>query len=210
MNEEEMKAKIAELEEKVTTITKENEDYKAGAEESAKQLKEKDSIIEDMQIKARERGEQFKKFRDMTAEEKELLTEKEKELMQRQEAQEEALKKFQEDQAGFTKKQKEALINTLALKKAGGNQELADKIKVTLNKLNGIEALSTEAELAPEIDFAYNGLGIQTTPNPLNEANNTTGTGAEYKTDNSFAETQDGKSLAGALGLSQAQPEANK
>jgi hypothetical protein len=146
----------------------------------------------------------------MTAEEKELLTEKEKELLQRQEAQEEALKAFQNQQSEFTKKQKEALIDTLAMKKAGGNKELAEKIKITLGKLNGVDTLSTEAELIPEIDFAFNGLGIQTSPNPLNDAHNTGGNTGEYKTDGSYAETQEGKSLAGALGLSQATPEANK
>jgi len=210
MNEEQMKAKIAELETKVSTITKENEDYKAGATEIAKQLKYKDAVIEDMQTKARERGEQFKKFRDMTAEEKELLTEKEKELMQRQEALEENHKKFQEDQSNFTKKQKDALIDTLAMKKAGGDKELAEKIKITLNKLNGLDALSTEAELTPEIDFAFNGLGIQTKPNPLTEANNWGGDTVTAPTGTDHSTTPEGKELANALGLSQAAPEANK
>jgi hypothetical protein len=202
--------KISELEGKVTTLSKENEDFKAGALEVANQMKAKDAEIEDMKLKAKERGEQFKKFRDMTAEEKELLTEKEKELLQRQEAQEEALKKFQNEQSEFTKKQKDALIDNLAMKKAGGNKELADKIKVTLSKIKDIDSKATEAELGPEIDFAFNGLGIQTTPNPLSEAHNAGGSTGEYQTDGSFAETSEGKSLAGALGLSQAQPEANK
>ena len=208
--EEELKAKIVELEGKVETLTKENTDYKAGADTLATQMKDKEAEIAKLNDLARERGLQFKKLRDYTDAEKELLTEKEKEIIERQEAQEEAVKKFQEEQQGFAKKQKEALIDTLAMKKAGGNKELADKIKITLNKLNGIDSLSTEAELVPEIDFAFNGLGIQTKPNPLVEANNWGGETITAPTDGSFAETQDGKSLAGALGLSQAQPEANK
>ena len=139
MNEEEMKAKITELEGKVETLTKENIDYKSGAETVAQQLKDKDAELAKMKDAARERGEQFKKLRDMTAEEKELLTEKEKEIMQRQEVQEEEINKFKTEQAEFTKKQKDALIDTLAMKKAGGNKELAEKIKITLNKLNGID-----------------------------------------------------------------------
>lgn len=208
MNDEEMKAKIVELEGKVTTLTKENEDYKAGSTEFDKQLKEKEEAIAKLKEDAKNQGLNFKKLRDYTEAEKELLTEKEKEILERTEKMEEDAKKFREEQEGFTKKQKDALIDSLAMKKAGGNKELADKIKITLNKLNGIDALMTEAELMPEIDFAFNGLGIQTKTDPLNEAHNTGGGTGEYKSDGSFAETSEGKSLAGALGLSQAQPDA--
>lgn len=209
MNEEEMKAKIAELETKVATITKENEDYKSGAETVAQQLKDKDAEIAKMKDAAREQGLNFKKLRDYTEAEKELLTEKEKEILERQEAMEEETKKFKEEQQGFAKKQKDALIDTLVMKKAGGNKELAEKIKITLNKLNGIDALSTEAELMPEIEFAFNGLGIQTKADPLVEANNWGGQTDTKPTDGSYADTTEGKSLAGMLGLSQAQ-EASK
>lgn len=209
MELEEALKKITELEGKVETLTKENTDYKAGADTFTQQLKDKDAELAKMKDAAREQGLNFKKLRDYTEAEKELLTEKEKEILERQEAQEEAVKKFQEEQANFTKKQKDALIDTLAMKKAGGNKELADKIKITLNKLNGIDKLSTEAELMPEIDFAFNGLGIQTKPDPLVEANNWGGSTDTKPTDGSFADTAEGKSLAGALGLSQAQ-EASK
>lgn len=209
MELEEAKKKITELEGTITTLTKENTDYKAGAETLTQQLKDKDADIAKLNDQARERGTQFKKLRDMKAEEIELLSEKEKEILQRQEAQEEEINKFKTEQAEFTKKQKDALIDTLAMKKAGGNRELADKLKITLNKLNGIDALSTEAELMPEIDFAFNGLGIQTKAEPLVEANNWGGETQTAPTEGSFADTADGKSLAGALGLSQAQ-EATK
>lgn len=210
MELEEALKKITELEGKVETLTKENTDYKAGADTLTQQMKDKEVELAKMKDAAREQGLNFKKLRDYTDAEKELLTEKEKEIIERQEAQEEAVKKFQEEQAGFTKKQKDALIDTLAMKKAGGNKELAEKIKITLNKLNGIDALSTEAELIPEIDFAFNGLGIQTKADPLVEANNWGGDTATKPTDGSFAETAEGKGLANALGLSQAQPEVNK
>jgi len=212
MEEELKKAqeKIAELEGKVTTLEKENGDYKAGADTLAQQIKDKEAEIAKLNDMARERGLQFKKFRDMTKEEQELLTEKEKEILQRQEAQEEALKKLETDQNEFNKKQKEALIDNLALKKAGGNRELADKIKITLSKIKDIDTKMTEAEIAPEIDFAFNGLGIQTKPDPLNEAHNFSGGNAEVKGGTDFSETAEGKQLAGMLNLSQAQPEANK
>lgn len=206
---EDAKTKITELESKVETLAKENTDYKAGAETLTQQLKDKDMEISTMQDKAREQGLNFKKLRDYSDAERELLTEKEKEILQRQEAMEEETKKFKEEQQGFAKKQKDALIDTLALKKAGGNKELADKIKITLGKLNGLDALTTEAELTPEIDFAFNGLGIQTKPDPIVEANNWGGSTDTKPTDGSYAETADGKSLASALGLSQATPDAN-
>ena len=207
MELEEALKKITELETQVTTLTKENTDYKTGADTLATQMKDKDAEIAKMKDAAREQGLNFKKLRDYTDAEKELLTEKEKEIIERQEAMEEETKKFKEEQAGFTKKQKDALIDTLALKKAGGNKELAEKIKITLNKINGLDALSTEAELMPEIDFAFNGLGIQTKPDPITEANNWGGSTVTAPTDGSFAETTDGKTLAGALGLSQARPD---
>lgn len=210
MELEEALKKITELETQVTTLTKENTDYKAGSETFTQQMKDKDAEIAKMKDAAREQGLNFKKLRDYTDAEKELLTEKEKEIIERQEAMEEETRKFKEEQAGFTKKQKDALIDTLVMKKAGGDRELADKIKVTLNKLNGLDALTTEAELLPEIDFAFNGLGIQTKADPLTEANNWTGQTDTKPTDGSFADTAEGKSLAGALGLSQAQPEAGK
>ena len=87
MNEEEMKAKIAALE-------KENADYKAGSDTLTQQIKDKDVEIATMRDKAREQGLNFKKLRDYTDAEKELLTEKEKEIIERQEAQDEAFKKF--------------------------------------------------------------------------------------------------------------------
>jgi hypothetical protein len=209
MELEEALNKIKELEGKVETLSKENIDYKAGSETLTQQMKDKEAELAKMKDAAREQGLNFKKLRDYTDAEKELLTEKEKEIIERQEAQEEAVKKFQEEQAGFTKKQKDALIDTLAMKKAGGNKELADKIKITLNKLNGIDALSTEAELGPEIDFAFNGLGIQTKADPLVEANNWGGQTVTTPTGTDFSTTPEGKETASLLGLSQAQ-EGNK
>ena len=209
MELEEALNKIKELEGKVETLSKENIDYKAGSETLTQQMKDKEAELAKMKDAAREQGLNFKKLRDYTDAEKELLTEKEKEIIERQEAMEEETKKFKEEQAGFTKKQKDALIDTLAMKKAGGNKELADKIKITLNKLNGIDALSTEAELMPEIDFAFNGLGIQTKADPLVEANNWSGSTDTKQTGDNFADTQEGKETASLLGLSQAQ-EGNK
>jgi len=196
MELEEALKKITELEGKVETLTKENTDYKAGAEEVAKQLKEKDATIEDMQAKARERGEQFKKLRDMTAEEKELLTEKERELLLRTEQHEEEFNKFKTEQDNFKKSQRDALVDALALKKAGGNREVADKIKVTLSKIKDIENKSLEAELLPEIDFAFNGLAIKTSPDALGTANNTGGDNAPFQTDTGFAETSEHKGMS--------------
>lgn len=208
MELEEALKKITELEGKVETLTKENTDYKAGADEFKKQLGDKDAEIATMKDAARERGTQFKKLRDMTAEQKELLTEQEKEILQRQEVQEEAFNKFQEEQKSFKETQRNALIDTLANKKAGGNKELADKIKVTLSKIKDIELKATEQELMPEIDFAFNGLGIQTKADPLVEANNWGGETQTTTTGTDFSNTPEGKQTASLLGLTQAQPEA--
>ena len=210
MELEEALKKITELEGKVETLTKENTDYKAGADEFKKQLGDKEAEIAKLNDQARERGTQFKKLRDMTAEQKELLTEQEKEILQRQEAQEEAFAKFQEEQKLFKETQRNALIDTLANKKAGGNKELADKIKVTLSKIKDIDLKATEQELMPEIDFAFNGLGIQTKPDPLVEANNWGGNTDTKPSGVDYSDTDEGKALAGMLNLSQVQPDNNK
>lgn len=210
MELEEALKKITELETKVTTLTKENTDYKAGAVELDTKIKDSEATIAKMKEDARTQGMNFKKLRDYSESEKELLSEKEKEIMERQEAHEESMKKLADEQNSWKKTQRDALIDSIAMKKAGGNKEVADKIKVGLSKLANIENLATEAELAPEIDFAFNGLAIQTKPNPIVEANNWGGETQVKPTDDNFADTADGKSLAGALGLSQAQPENNK
>ncbi len=202
--------KIAELEGKVSTLEKENNDYKSGSEEFKKQMEEKEVELARMRDEARERGLQFKKFRDLTTEEKELLSEKEKELLQRQELQEEEFEKFKTEQENFKKGQREALIDSLIAKKSGGNKEIADQIKISLSKLKDIDTKMTEADLSPDIDFVYNGLGIKTSPDPLTQANNFGGSSGEYTKDGSFAETNEGQQLAGMLGLSQAQPDNNK
>ena len=207
MTEAEIKAmqdENAKLKEENLSFKKENEDYKTGNEKLVQDFKDQVATIAKMKDEARERGMQFKNLRDMSEAEKELLTEKEKEIMERQEAHEENMKKLEEAQNKFKQAQRDSLIDSLAMKKAGGNKELADKIKISLGKLKDVDDLATEQELTPHLDFAFNGLGIQNKPDPLYDANNTGGQNADYQTEGSFAETSEGKGIAGALGLSQA------
>ena len=96
------------------------------------------------------------------------------------------------------------------MKKAGGNREIADKLKISLSKIKDIETKSTEAEIMPELDFVFNGLGISKSVDPLTQANNQSGSFAEYNKNNDYSETEEGKALAGMLNLSQAQPDNNK
>lgn len=209
MELEEALKKITELETKVTTLEKENTDYKAGSDTLSQQIKDKEMEITTLKGKFSEQNLNFKKLRDYSDAEKELLTEKEKEIIERQEAQEEAVKKFQEEQKNFQKTQRDALVDSLAMKKAGGNREIADKIKVTLNKIKDIETKATEQDLTSEIDFAFNGLALKTAPDPLQQANNEVGFTPTFSPQGeNFAETAEGKGLASVLGLSQAQPES--
>jgi hypothetical protein len=190
MNLDEALAKIAELE---GVISSKDE-----------VILEKDNQIDKLNNVAREQAGNFKKLRDMTQAERDQLTEKELELMKRQEAHEEKMAKFESEQKEFTQKQKDSVINNLANKMSRGDEEIAKQIKLNLTKLNPelLTSAITEEELAPHVESAYNMLGIQTKPDPLYEAHHTSGRTAPIESANNFADTQEGKQAASMMGLS--------
>lgn len=178
-------AKIAALEAQIATSTA--------------TLEEKESRITKLEGVLERQSTNFKKLRDMTQEEKEMYTEKEMDLMKRQEAYEEQLAKFQEEQLDFKVKQREGTIEKLVTQYAKGDKELADKIRVNLNSLKGADEVFVEEELAPLTQKAFNMLGDER-PDPLRTAHNAGGDFGEVQ-QGGFVDTQAGKDLASALGI---------
>jgi len=172
------------------------------------ELMTKDTEISTLKNTAKDQALNFKKLRDMTAEEKELLTEKEKELMARQEQFEEKLAEQATREAEFRTKQREELITKKAMELARGDQKIANEIKVHLSKFKDVENANLESELTPFFEMASKMVDIPKA-DPLNSAHNQGGIGATIETDTNFADTTEGKSLANAMGLSQAVDNSN-
>lgn len=203
MNEEEKK-KMANLEKQVADLTKENGELKTSNTKLGEDIKERDTKITTLEENARERGQQFKRFKEMTDAEKELLSEKEKELMQRQDALEEEREKDRKDREEFNKKQKDATITNLANRLAKGDKDLAEQIKINLGKINPelLNNAQTEEELTPFVTDAFNMTGAGNTQgDSLRNAINTDGLPAKVDGEKDFADTSDGKQLGSMLGL---------
>lgn len=197
---------------KVATLTTENEEFKTSNTKLGEDIKERDGTISTLKQNAKEQGLNFKKLRDMTKEESDLLSEKDKEILQRQEKLEEDQAEWQKGQAERDKKQKDQTIEALATKMAKGDKELISQIKINLGKLNPelLTKAITEADLTPLVDNAFKMTGAGIGPDALRSAHNHGGETAPVETKDGFGATKEGKSLAGAMGLSQATPEGEK
>ncbi len=196
MNLDEALKEIETLKAKNTALEAENKEFVTTNTDLAK-------TVEDLKAHTKNQADNFKKLRDMSDAEKELYTEKELELMKRNEAIEEQQVLFKKEQDEFKQKQKDAIIENLVTKYAKGDKELASQIKINLGKLNPelINPAITEAELTPHVESAFNMLGIKQSPDALREANNYSGGVVEVKSENDFSNTQAGKELAGSMGL---------
>lgn len=205
-------AEINAMKEENEALKKENAEFKDSNTKLGEDLKLRDTQIADLKTQAGERAQQFKKLKDMTDAERDSLTEKEQELMMRQE-------KIEEDRANEIKerveretKQRTETIESLANKFAKGDKDVAAQIKINLGKFNPelLNKALTETEIAPFVDSAFKMTGITSTPDPLRTAHNADGGNGPINSDNDFSKTESGKSLASAMGLSQATPEGAK
>lgn len=212
MDLEQALAKIKELETANATLTTEKATVETKVATLNASVEQKDKDITLLKEKAIEQGKNFKLLRDMTKEEKDLLSEREVELLQRQEALEEARKTDVEAREKFQKDQKESIVNNLVTRLSRGDKEIADKIRVNLSKINGFDAAAiTEEAIKPFAQDAFNMLGPVTPKvDPLMEAHLAGGGTAEYKPSDNYAETKEGQDVAKGLGLLQANPEAQK
>jgi hypothetical protein len=192
MTLEEALAKIKELE-------TENTGLKTTNAELTTQVGEKDAKIEELNGHLAEKGRQFKALRDMTKEEKELLSEKELELLERQEKLEKDNADFRAQQDQFLKDQRSTVVKNLINRYARGDEELAKKIAFNLDKIKDSDKAMNEEALAPLIQDSFNMLGSEVR-DAVRDAHNERGTGADYKPqENGFADSEKGKALSDAL-----------
>lgn len=172
----------------------------------ANTIKEKDGIITQKNDDiVKQRQGYHKKLSELSEAEKAQMSEKEIELQQRNEELAERQEKFENDQKEFLAKEVGSRKDKLATRLAGKNPELKQKILDNMSRLNGIDAAQTEEELTVFAKDAYNMLGVPSA-NPVEEILGGGGEGRApgQKEENGFAESEQGKSLANALGLSQA------
>ena len=184
---------------KITALETENAGLKTTNAELTAQIGEKDSKITTLEENARKQGENFKKLRDMTKEEKELLSEKELELLERQEKIEKDQADFLAKQEQFAKDQRNTVVKNLINRYARGDEELAKKIAFNLDKIKDSDKAMNEEALAPLIKDSFNMLGTEVR-DAVRDAHNERGEGADYKpTENGFADSEKGQALSDAL-----------
>lgn len=203
MNEEEKK-KMAQLEADNVALKQQVNDLGVEKTKLVADITERDTTITNLKKNAQERGEQFKKFKDMTDAEKDLLSEKEQEILQRQEKLEEDRENDRKDREIYDKKIKDATIQNLAVKYAKGDKDLVEQIKINLGKLSPelLAKATTEEELTPYIQDAFNMTGVGAVADPLREAINADGLPAKVEGQKDFSDTKDGQNLGNAMGLS--------
>ena len=193
---------------KITTLEAEKTALATTNAELTTQVAEKDGKILTLEDNAKKQGENFKKLRDMSKEEKELLSEKELELLKRQEEVENQALTVKQQQDQFFKDQRGAVLKNLVEKYAKGDVELAKKIEFNLAKIKDSDLAMNEEALTPLVKDSFNMLGAEVT-NAVLDAHNQRGAGADYKApEGGFADTQHGKDLSTALFGAETQPQA--
>ena len=196
MNEEEKK--------KMEALETENAELKASNEGFIADLSGRDLKISNLEKNAQERGQQFKLFKDMSDAEKDLMSEKEQELMQRQDALESERAKDLVERAEYNKKIREATINNIATRMAKGDKDLTAQIKINLGKLNPelLDKAQTEEEMTPYVQDAFGMTGAMAGADPLRQAINTDGLPARVEGEKDYAESKEGQDIGKALNLS--------
>lgn len=201
---EEAKVKTKEAEDALEAEKTSREEDKAAHKET---IAEKDAIIEQKKNDVIGARKKYQKLSDMSAEEKEALTEKELELQTRQEEQDERQEKFEKDQKELADKESNARRNEAIGKLAGDDKELAEKITANYDRIKDADKASTQEEISALANDAFNMLGV-----PKKEgvegaiADGGDGSAGEAK-EGDFAETAKGKNIAESLNLEQAKTE---
>lgn len=146
------------------------------------------------------RNQKFRSFSEMTPEEKELYTPEQLEVFERQEILANELEQTKAQQ----RKQLDDYRTQQITKLSGGDKTVAKQLESNLSRLAGYDSASTQSEIDQYIGDAWKLLG-NATPNPLSQAISGGGGMAPNaqptKKDDGFAETEEGKGLAQAMGL---------
>ena len=202
---EEEKAKMAKLETDLAAERTARATEKAALEKS---IAEKDAVIATKNDDIVRQRHQYKKLSEMTDAEKADMSEKERELQERAEAFEAQQAKFQEDQKAFQDKEISARRERAIAKIAGSDPDLRAKVSDSMKKIVDFDKAQTDEEIANLATSAFNMLGVPK-PDPVRSAvNGGDGTAGGDTTGEQYGDTAAGKSLAGSMNLTIAQPEA--
>lgn len=209
--DETVKAKLKEmgLESVVTAFEKMATDLQVVTEAKAtaeKLVTEKDGIIAqktDDIVQLRKSSEkEYTKLKDMTDAEKATLSDKEKELLERQERLESEQETFRAQQAESLAKEVTARRGRAFEKLIGTKDpELRKKMEDAFGKIKDSDKAQTDEEIAAVAQSAFNMLGVPR-PEGVRQAINESGGGTGgIGGDGNFAESKEGKDLSGAMGL---------
>lgn len=169
-------------------------------------IAEKDGIIATKNadlINARKAHEkEYKKLADMSEAEKANLSDKEKELLERQE-------KLESDQREFATKQAESLKKEVDARRARAfekivgtkDPELRKKLEDSFGKIVDSDKAQTDEEIAAVALSAFNMLGVPRPEGVRNAINESGGGSAGGAVEGDFAETTGGKGLLSAMNL---------
>ena len=192
---------IKELQDKATKLEAEKAQLLAD-------LAEKDKVIEQKSKDVVGARKEYKRLADMTAEEKEALSAKEQELLERQEAHDAKVAQLEKEQADRNAKEKQARVDKAIKAIAGNDTAYAEKLKNNLGRIKDYDVAMTEEEISKVVNDGANMLG-EARPNPVTTALNSEGGVVEGKNEGAgFAETEGGKDLAKSMNLDIAEPPA--
>ena len=197
--------KIKELEDQLKEANKKIEDSK-GREDKLKALEtDKAELARQLDVAKKDAAgarHKYKKLSEMTETEKELLTEKEREIMARQEDVEKQQEELRVQREEDRKKEVASRKSTMAKEIAGDDKDLYEKIILHYDSFKDSEKASTPEEIATIMTKAAPLAGVTSVPDAVSQAAFTPGMHKDSKAGpTSFAETEDGKGLASKLNL---------
>ncbi len=194
MDEAAYKAKIAELEGQVATLTQ--------------TVKDKDVIIAQKTADVVGARKKYKLLSEMSDEEKANLT---PEQIADKEAQDEIVinqEKLAEQAALDRAKEVTERRTQIARRLVGDNQEAIDKVLKNFDLIKGADLATTESEIAPFMNTALNMLGSDR-PEPVRSAINGGGGEAPTIEPGQFADSKQGMDMAAMMGLPTEAPKDN-
>ncbi len=193
MTEEEIKA--------LQNQAAEAETLKARVSELEKDIATKDVLIAQKTDDIVGMRRKYKSIAEMTEEEKESLSAKELELQQRIEEFEIKQKELASKQAEILKTEVESRRANAIKKLVGENPEIAKKVEENYNRIKDVEKAQTEEQIKVHVLEAFNMLGDER-PEPISSAmNGADGIAPGEGAPTGFADTAEGKSLSGLMGL---------
>lgn len=180
-----------------------------------KTIAEKDVLItqknDDLVNLRKSSAKEYKALKDMTDAERGALSEKEKELLERAEAQEAEMAQFRKEQAEALQKEVDSRKGKAFERLVGTKDpELRKKVEEAYKKIVDSDKAQTEEEVTAIATQAFNMLGVPK-PEGVGDVIQRSGDGGSGgATDGSFAGSADGQKLAEGLNLTQVTPEAKK